>query len=58
MNLKNAMREAVKANLDKDKPAGEKPNKAALAAIKALKAAESEEQEAEAYKLLFDSLKE
>jgi hypothetical protein len=59
MNLKSAMRDAVKKTLGGSESKSEgKPNTAAVAAIKALKAAKSEEQEAEAYKLLIDSFKE
>lgn len=58
MNLKSAMRDAVKKSLGGDKVEKGKPSSATVAAIKALKAAKSEEQEAEAYKLLVDSLKD
>lgn len=58
MNLKSAMKAAVDKQLGSSKKGDSKPNSAAVAAIKALKAAKSEEQEAEAYKLLIDSLKE
>ncbi len=57
MNLKSAMKAAVDKELGSKSSKGT-PNKVAVAAIKALKAAKSEEQEAEAYKLLFDSFKE
>jgi hypothetical protein len=59
MNLKSAMRDAVQKKLGGDKAVETgKPSSATVAAIKALKAAKSEEQEAEAYKLLVDSLKD
>jgi hypothetical protein len=58
MNLKSAMRDAVQKKLGGDSAEKGKPSSAAVAAIKALKAAKSEEQEAEAYKLLFDSFKD
>jgi hypothetical protein len=58
MNLKSAMRDAVKESLGSSDKKSTGQNPAAVAAIKALKAAKSEEQEAEAYKLLIDSFKE
>ena len=58
MNLKSAMRDAVQKQLGGDKVEKGKPSSATVSAIKALKAAKSEEQEAEAYKLLVDSLKD